>query len=151
MITNWFITGDTHGAEMLCRRLRFFRIQHSNLKPEETGIIILGDAGINYHGESLGGSYDAGDKKAVNKFGYQLYILRGNHEIRPSTLSTIKYGFDENVQGRVYYEEEYPSVVGSPRETKKKVSAIYDLDGRQLSEAPHKGVYIQDGKKVAVK
>ena len=32
-----------------------------------------------------------------------------------------------------------------------KESRIYDLQGRQLSHAPAKGVYIQDGKKQIVK
>lgn len=51
----------------------------------------------------------------------------------------------------LYYEEEYPSVVGSLKPTLKKNSAIYDLDGRQQPKAPQKGVYIVNGKKVAVK
>lgn len=48
----------------------------------------------------------------------------------------------------LYYEEEYPSVVSSPKSAIKKNSAAYDLDGRQLPKAPQKGVYIQNGKKV---
>lgn len=51
----------------------------------------------------------------------------------------------------LYYEEEDPSVVGSPQAAKKKSSAIYDMDGRQLSQTPQKGLYIRNGKKVAVK
>ena len=51
----------------------------------------------------------------------------------------------------LYYQEENPSVVGSPQAAKKKSSAIYDMDGRQLPQTPQKGIYIQDGHKVAVK
>ena len=51
----------------------------------------------------------------------------------------------------LHYEEEYPSVVGSPQASKKKSSAIYDMDGRQLPQIPQKGIYIQNGQKVAVK
>lgn len=35
--------------------------------------------------------------------------------------------------------------------TRKKSSNIYDLHGRILQQTPHKGVYIQSGKKVIVK
>lgn len=110
MIKQWFITGDTHGAHETCQRLRIFKIKNPDLIPEETGIIFLGDVGINWCGESLSGSYDDKDKEAVNKFGYQLYLVRGNHEFRPSTLSGIKYAYDENVCGHIYYEEKHPNI-----------------------------------------
>ena len=51
----------------------------------------------------------------------------------------------------LYYEEEDPNVVGSPQAAKKKSSAIYNMDGRQLPQTPQKGIYIQDNKKVMVK
>ena len=31
------------------------------------------------------------------------------------------------------------------------VKAIYDLQGRRLSEKPAKGLYIEDGKKILIK
>ena len=110
MIKNWFITGDTHGAHGTCQRLRVFKIQHPDLIPEETGIIFLGDVGINWCGETLGGSYDDKDKEAVNKFGYQLYLVRGNHEFRPSTLPNIQFKYDEEIYGWIYEEDKFPNI-----------------------------------------
>lgn len=44
MIKNWLVTGDTHGRVME----RLSQIDSDKYIPDETAIIILGDAGINY-------------------------------------------------------------------------------------------------------
>ena len=42
MIKQFFITGDTHGC---MDRFEWLEIQN----PKETGVIILGDAGVNFY------------------------------------------------------------------------------------------------------
>ena len=44
MIKNWLVTGDTHGLV----DMRLANIPDS-YEPQETALIILGDAGINYY------------------------------------------------------------------------------------------------------
>lgn len=43
MIKHWIVTGDTHGDMS-----RFTNIDTNRYPPEETGIIILGDFGVNF-------------------------------------------------------------------------------------------------------
>ena len=45
MIKNWHITGDLHG-----NLSRLYRLKFDN--PEEHAIIVLGDFGINYYGDT---------------------------------------------------------------------------------------------------
>ena len=45
MIKNWLVTGDTHGQVMT----RLMNIGTTDYPPEETALIILGDAGINFY------------------------------------------------------------------------------------------------------
>jgi hypothetical protein len=49
MIKNWILTGDTHGARSAITRVNNIARNYPNYKPEETGIIILGDAGLNFY------------------------------------------------------------------------------------------------------
>ena len=46
MIKQFFVTGDTHGC---MDRFEWLEIKN----PEETGIIILGDAGVNFYNTSI--------------------------------------------------------------------------------------------------
>ena len=98
MIKNWLVTGDTHGRVME----RLFHIENCYV-PEETAIIILGDAGINFYLNKT----DAKNKQVINKTGYFIYCVRGNHEERPENIPTMYQIYDENVEGTVYYESEY--------------------------------------------
>lgn len=115
----WYITGDTHGRNEV-------RLEHFDRGEDFTQIalIILGDSGINFYLNSS----DRNRKKRLNDIGINLYLVRGNHEERPENLPGIKMVWDENVEGNVYIEPEFPKI-------------RYFLDG---------GSYIIDGLKTLV-
>lgn len=100
-IKNWLITGDTHGkvVSRLCEISEKYN-------PEETALIILGDAGINYYLNKTDEKY----KKIINESGYAIYCVRGNHEERPENLPFILWSHDENVDNMVIIEPDYPNI-----------------------------------------
>jgi len=101
MITNWFVRGDTHG--------NFTWMSNGCLKdlvPDETGIVILGDAGFNFYLNK----YDDRLKKEVNARGFKIYCVRGNHEARPQDVAGYELVYDDNVNGEVYVQPEYPNI-----------------------------------------
>lgn len=96
---NFLVRGDTHG--------RFTWIdQLGNYIPQETSIIILGDAGFNFY---LNKS-DNKLKHWVNQRGYTIYCLRGNHEARPRDISGMIVWYDNIIKGNVYIQLEYPNI-----------------------------------------
>lgn len=101
MIKNWFITGDTHGK--VAERLHHIP---DTLNPEETAIIILGDAGFNFWLNKT----DTKAKREASKYGYTIYCVRGNHEERPENISSMETLFDENICGPVFVENEFPNI-----------------------------------------
>lgn len=99
MIKNYLIRGDTHG--------NFLWMTNGCLdkyKPEETAIIILGDAGFDFWLNKN----DERKKKEVDARGYYIYWLRGNHEARPQDVKGYEKIFDENVKGVIYCDPRYP-------------------------------------------
>lgn len=103
-IINWFLTGDCHCQ--VPSRLKKFKAEYPDAKPEETAIIILGDVGFNVFQDKR--DYDL--KQAASKFGYSLYCLRGNHELRAGQIDTIIWAVDENVGGLVGTEPDFPLI-----------------------------------------
>lgn len=103
-IKNWLVTGDTHGQVGF--RLEAIRDNMPDYKPEETAVIILGDAGLNYYLNKT----DQKHKKEVSTYGYTLYCVRGNHEARPGEALGMKLVNDEFVGGPVWIEEEFPLI-----------------------------------------
>lgn len=99
MIKNWLIHGDCHSD--------FTWMTNGCLddyKPEETAIIILGDAGFDFWLNKN----DDRKKKEVNARGYHIYWVRGNHEARPQDVKGYEKIFDKNVHGVVYCNPNYP-------------------------------------------
>lgn len=122
MIKRWVVTGDTHGK--VVSRLSQIALYMENLIPEETAVIILGDAGLNYY---LNKS-DCKNKQAVSASGIRVYCVRGNHEKRPQNIEGMMLVDDADVGGKVYMEEKFPLI-------------RYFVDG---------GEYTIDGKSVLV-
>lgn len=89
--------------------------------PEETAIIILGDAGFNFWLNTT----DIKAKRKANKYGYKIYCVRGNHEERPENIDSMKQVFDENVCGPVFMENEFPNI------RYFKDGGIYDINGHR--------------------
>lgn len=109
-----YITGDTHGS---FNRIGDFCREKQTTK--EDILIILGDAGINYHR----GFKDIMKKDFLAQLPITLLCIHGNHEQRPSTIPT--YTEREWHGGIVYVEKEYPSILFA------KDGEIYDLDGQK--------------------
>ena len=114
----FIITGDTHGKVWQ----RLFNISHNmNIEnPEEMGIIILGDAGLNFYLNQT----DDRHKKELVKYGFQIYCVRGNHEERPENLE-YELIYDENVNGKVYIDPVNPNIKYF------KDGGEYDIEGHK--------------------
>ena len=100
-IKNWLVRGDTHG-----NFLWMLNGVLDGYEPEETAIIILGDAGLNFYLNKT----DTRKKREVNDRGYLLYCVRGNHEARPTSIPGMETMFDENVAGYVFYEPDFSNI-----------------------------------------
>lgn len=102
MIKHWLVTGDTH------RRVieRINDIDTTKYTPRETALIILGDAGINFYLNKT----DEKLKEAIQETGYTIYCVRGNHEERPENVPGIYFTPDDNVNGAVWYDLNYPNI-----------------------------------------
>lgn len=106
MLKNWIVTGDTHGGVSTISRVGNIRRNMPECKPEETAIIILGDAGLNFYLNNTDKKY----KKLLNSQGYHIYCVRGNHEERPENIPGMILVEDINVDNFVWLEEAYPNI-----------------------------------------
>ena len=110
----FYITGDRHR-----HFLGLFHYCEKNKLTADDTIIILGDAGINYYGQSI----DKQLKRSLSSQKITFFCIHGNHEQRPETIDTYK----EKIafEAPVYFEEEYPNVLFA------KDGEIYNLGGYQ--------------------
>lgn len=89
-----YITGDTHGD--MNRIVRFCERMETS---QEDIMIILGDVGLNYYGDSR----DRRNKEKVANLSITLFCIHGNHERRPTTI--VEYNLQEWNGGKVWVEE----------------------------------------------
>lgn len=97
----WNITGDIH--RNYHNRFKYYDWQ----KDPDHALIVLGDLGFNYLLDERDKDWKRG---FCNKYDFQLYAVRGNHEERPQNIPGMQLIYDENVKGEVYWEPEYPNI-----------------------------------------
>ena len=99
-------TGDTPGGFATTTRISNIQRNTPEYKPEETMIVILGDAGLNFWLNNTDKKY----KKLLNSMNYHIYCVRGNHEQRPELIKSMILVNDENVNNVVYMEEAFSNI-----------------------------------------
>lgn len=113
--TTIYLTGDTHGRfERIEEFCRAFKTTKSDT------LIILGDAGINYHEDS----YDNLVKKYLSELPITIFSIQGNHEQRPSNIPTYKE--IEWHGAKVYREDAYRNLLFA------KDGEIYTLNNKKV-------------------
>ena len=106
MIKKWIITGDTHGGVSTITRISNIKRNNPGFEDGELGVIILGDAGLNFYLNKT----DKKHKKMLNNMGVKIYCVRGNHEQRPELIETMHLENDFQVGNMTWMEEEFPNI-----------------------------------------
>lgn len=109
-----YITGDTHGR--FGRVADLCKIEGTT---KEDILIILGDAGINYHCNKQ----DWITKQFLSDLPITLFCIKGNHENYAENLSSYK--ITDFYGGKVFTEEKYPNLIFA------KDGEIYNLNGKK--------------------
>ena len=103
MITQYWVTGDTHGDFS-----RFYKLNEAVPQGERWGVIILGDAGLNFW---LGSRDRKLKYRVCNKYPRLVFLcVRGNHEARPNDVFGMKKIYHPIFKNFVYWEEEFPNI-----------------------------------------
>ena len=109
-----YITGDIHG------QLDPIYDLYQKYKPTaDDVIVILGDVGVNYYGDSK----DRNIKQQMQELGCTFFCIHGNHENRP--LNIPSYKDKEWHGGHVYYEDDFPNLL-FPAD-----GDIFELEGKK--------------------
>lgn len=97
----YFITGDIHG-----QFAPLFNFNQKESPSKDDILIILGDGGFNYYGDSRDRKLK---EKCKNDLPFTIFTIHGNHEMNPEYMDTCME--KEWNGGIVFYEEAYPNLL----------------------------------------
>lgn len=108
MANRVFLMGDIHGKFQPIRDFVLRKKTRINFDGTDT-MVLLGDAGLNYF-------FDHRDEKLKEKLGkypFTYFLIRGNHEERPSNCmkkNPDEWHMEAMFGGQVYVENKYPYI-----------------------------------------
>ena len=103
-----YALGDIHGKWQIVRDFYLTNKIQEKFTKEDT-LILLGDAGLNYYFNYR----DEDAKQKLGKFPFTYFVIRGNHEERPSVCAAKNPGLwhTETFWGNtVYVENQFPHI-----------------------------------------
>lgn len=135
-----FVTGDTHGEiEEFCQRIDWMLGRKDNdgfIADTNTVLIILGDFGGNFGGEYL--KHDIEFKQSLQDIGITYFVIRGNHDQRPSNLYNGDTWHMENLfDGPTFVENQFPNIHYA-----MDYPWVYNIEGKKTLVLP--GAYSID-------
>lgn len=98
-----FCTGDVHGYFKRLKEIKDKCIENNTTKDDV--LIVLGDLSCNYWLDER----DRRVKDFISTIPITFLVVRGNHEARPSNISSYRY-CNSKKYGAVWYEYDYPSI-----------------------------------------
>lgn len=101
LYNNVYMIADIHGSFKPIRSF-FQRVQPK----EDDVLIILGDAGLNFWFDYR----DRNLKEKLGKYKVTYFVIRGNHEQRPSLIYDSNWHIEPFFGGSVMVENEYPYI-----------------------------------------
>lgn len=108
-----FALGDIHGRWQTIRDFWLANKLKEKFDENEQTIILLGDAGLNYFLGEDGQDRDKRTKEKLEKFPFTYFVVRGNHEERPSICAAKypdKWHTEEFWGNTVYVENAFPHI-----------------------------------------
>lgn len=118
-----FYTGDIHAGESVKRLKRIARFCKEYNTTKKDLLVILGDSGINYLGQSTQGDRDKVKKEFLASLPITILCIHGNHEMRPYKVFTYQEVLWNG--GIVYMDPLYPYLMFA------KDGEIYDFNGKK--------------------
>lgn len=107
MKQNILVLGDIHGSWKPVRDL--YQRHPYTFNDHENVLILLGDAGLNFFFNHR----DEEFKKKLSKYPFTYFVVRGNHEERPSNCvqdNPNAWDLEDMWDGKVWVEKDYPYI-----------------------------------------